>query len=74
MKVQLKLFTGLRKNRQNSYQLEVEPGATSELLASLVGIDTKEVSMVLVNGKVSKINADINDGDVISFYPSIGGG
>lgn len=74
MKVQLKLFTGLRKNRESKYQFEVEQGATSLLLASLVDIDPKEVNMVLINGKVGKIDSELRDGDIISFFPFIGGG
>ncbi len=74
MKVELKLFMSLRKNRNSKYQFEIEAESTPLVLASLAQIDPKEVKIVLVNGKVQNMNFTLYENDVVSFFPAVGGG
>ena len=74
MKIELKLFTSLRKNRDKKYQFDIQPGSTPADLSELADIDPREVKMVLINGRVSSIDAELKEGDSVSFFPVIGGG
>ena len=74
MKVELKLFMSLRKNRNSKYQFEIEKGSTPLILTSLVNINPKEVKIVLVNGRVENMDFILHEDDVISFFPAVGGG
>lgn len=75
MKVEVRLFTSLRINREKKYIMEVEPGATPMLLAEMLDIQPKEIQIILINGRVCKEAAhEVQNGDIISFFPAVGGG
>ncbi|QGU94469.1 MoaD/ThiS family protein [Clostridium bovifaecis] len=74
MRVELRLFTSLRSGRKNRYTLEVDDAATPVALAQQLGINLNEVNIVLVNGISSHMLCKLQEGDIVSFFPIIGGG
>ena len=74
LKVEVKLYAFLRKNRNSKYLFDIEQGSAPNVLVSLVNINLKDVKIVLVNGRVENMNFGLHEGDIVSFYPAIGGG
>lgn len=81
MKVSVKLHGHLRKHAINlaeadklSGTLELPAGAKVADVVARLCIDNTEVLVVDVNGEVIKKNALLADGDVVSFFPMVGGG
>ncbi|MEN6461736.1 MAG: MoaD/ThiS family protein [Syntrophomonas sp.] len=74
MKIEVRLFATLRTNREKKTIIELEPGCSPRHAAEKLNIPPEKVTMVLINGKNSTMDAIINEGDIVSFYPAIGGG
>jgi len=74
LKIEVRLFASLRKNREKSLTIEIEPDSSPKHVAHILNIPVKQISMVLINGRNSTMDAIINEKDVVSFYPAIGGG
>lgn len=78
MNIKIRLFATLKKhikeNDQGTCTLEISEGArVSEALNSLnIPIDTPKI--LLVNGKQTKPEGTLQDGDMLSIFPPIIGG
>jgi len=74
MKVEVRLFATLRRNRFRNQQLDApEQGTVEEVLCQL-HIDSREVAILLVNGKDATIDQRLHDDDVVSLFPLVAGG
>jgi molybdopterin synthase sulfur carrier subunit len=74
MDVEVRLFSGLREGRFPKRTIDVpDPACVGDLLRRL-GIDAKDVSLSLVNGRFAKLDAPLADRDVVALFPPIGGG
>jgi len=72
--IEVRLFASLREGRQKILFLDAhEYRKVSEVLDHL-NIRYKEVSLYLINGRHSKLDDKINEGDVLAFFPPVGGG
>ena len=74
MKIELRLFATLREKRQKVTTLEVPEGTSAEELVDSLEIPQSEIAILMINGRHSKLNAILQDGDVISLFPPVGGG
>lgn len=74
MDVEIRLFTSLRKGRDKSVHIKVESGSTPRVIAQILNIPPDQVSMVLINGRNADLESQLQSGDVVSFFPAIGGG
>ena len=81
MKIKVTLFSTLKKyhptsSGSNSFVLNMAPPCLVDGVIKQLGIPPKDVKMIFINGKkiVLNQNEKVNDGDEISFLPSIAGG
>ncbi len=78
MRVKVKLFGPLRESlppekRQIPIEVEVPEGATVQDVANLLGIGNVG-AVILINDQEAHRGKQLNDGDVVSFFPPLAGG
>lgn len=74
MKIELRLFATLREKRQKIMMLEVPEGTSAGELVDSLGIPRNEIAILMIKGRHSKMDALLQDGDVVSLFPPVGGG
>ena len=74
MKVELKCFANLVNpdtcDYKKSTAYEMEDGQTLEHLIQLAGINSKDVAMAFVNGRVVDLDMVLSDGDRVGLTPA----
>ena len=74
MNVRVKLFAVLRENRFRDREMEFAPGSSLGDALDHIGIQPEEVSLPLINGRYSSLADELQEGDVLSIFPAVGGG
>ena len=72
--VDVRLFATLREGRFRQRRIEVPSDGLIAGVLDELGICTDEVGMLLLNGKSTTPQAHLSPGDVISIFPTLGGG
>ena len=72
--IEVRLFAGLRQGRQKIYQMEPDSIAAVQDIMDRLSIDRREVNILLINGFHQKPETQVNDGDIVSLFPAVGGG
>jgi len=62
------------KSPENSEAYPISEGETVSDVLERVGIPIDEVKIVFINGKSSKFDAALKDGDRVGVFPAVGGG
>ena len=74
MKVKVKLFATLRKERFDENEFEFNISINIELLLNMLKIKKDEVAIVFINGKHADLSTPLKESDEVAFFPPIGGG
>lgn len=74
IRVEVRLFAHFRQGRKKSQIMEVKEGTTISDIVKALNIDEDEVAIMLLNGRDGPSNRELQDGDVVSIFPPIGGG
>lgn len=87
MQIRIKLFATFRQYlppleagaadaQVGGYDLDVPPGTRAIEILSQLGVptDKPEVIVILVNGRHSQADRVLEEGDVVSAFPTIAGG
>ena len=74
MKVKVKLFATLRKDKFAETDFVFNKAVSIMDLVNHVGLDQKDIAIIFVNGKHGDFNQVLNDNDEVAFFPPIGGG
>jgi len=74
MKLSVKLFATLREGRGKQLDVEIDNGLSVLKVIEKLGIKKNDVSIILVNGINTNVDAVLSDGDTLSLFPPIGGG
>ena len=74
MKLSVKLFATLREGRGKQIDVEIVNGLNVLKVMETLGIKKNDVSIILVNGINTNVDAVLSDGDTLSLFPPIGGG
>lgn len=79
MRVNVKVFATLTRHFPalplgSALNVELEEGATVEELLKKIGISPSDVIIVLRNGKACQISQVLEEGDILSLFPPVGGG
>ncbi len=74
MKVTVKLFASLRKDRFEGETREFRENTTVGAVRESLGIDKSQRLIVLVNGIHAESDHILQDGDTLAFFPPSGGG
>lgn len=74
MELQIKLFATLREGRGKVLTKEFSSPATPKQVLETLNIDEKDVAILLVNGIDGNLDQELQEGDVLSIFPPVGGG
>lgn len=74
MKVTVKLFATLRKGRFDMETREYSSGTRINQVIDELNIPKGQVSIIFVNYQHAELDRQLDDGDVVAFFPPIGGG
>jgi molybdopterin synthase sulfur carrier subunit len=74
VKVTIKLFASLRKDRFAVNEHDYQDGATvGHILASL-HIPEEEAAIIFINGRHAEPDSLLKEGDLLAIFPPVGGG
>jgi molybdopterin converting factor small subunit len=74
MTLTVRLFATLREGRGKELALEVPDASSPEDAAGRLGIERKDVAILLVNGRDGRWDGALAEGDRVSLFPPVGGG
>lgn len=74
MKVTIKLFATLRNGRGKVLEKNYPQETLIKDIVKDLGIDEKDVAILLKNGISATMDNEPLDGDTLSIFPPIGGG
>ena len=72
--MEIRLFATLRENHGSIVDFQWYEGLDAQALIGALGFETEDVSMFLINGKRSELDAKIMASDIIALFPPLGGG
>lgn len=74
MSICVKLFATLRENRDKKLDYDYKNGITPKDIILRLNIELDDVAILLINGIYSPSEQELEDGDVVSLFPPVGGG
>lgn len=74
MEVEVRLFATFREGRAKRQKIKINENTTILDIIKILNIDENEVAIMLLNGRDGNSDRMLNDGDVISLFPPVGGG
>ena len=72
--IEVRLFATLRQGRQKVYYVEHSSVNTVQDIMDVLDVPRSEVNIMLINGFHQKPETQVNDGDIVSLFPAVGGG
>lgn len=74
--IEVRLFATFREGRQKIFLLEESQFQFQTVIKVLehLQIPKEEVAICLINGRHSKLETTLNQGDVLALFPPVGGG
>ena len=74
MQVEVRLFAVFREGRFKTRVLDLSDGTRLGELVRQVGVPAEAVFLSLINGRHSPMDQALQDKDVVSLFPAVGGG
>lgn len=74
MQIEVKLFATFRKGRFIKQNMDVPQGTSIGDILEILGIDEDETGVIFVNGRHASVSYGLEDSDVLSVFPLVGGG
>jgi sulfur carrier protein len=74
LEVTIRLFATLRKGRYKTEARCFAPGTTIRQVVQELNISPEELLLILLNGQAVLPEQELNDGDILSLFPPVGGG
>lgn len=76
MKIVVKLFAQYRENRFKEKEFSIKEGSMVKDIMEEVGIldDPLPLGVLMINSHHQEKDAILKDGDIVSFFPKVGGG
>lgn len=74
MNITVKLFASFRVGRFAAASRQVPPGTRIRDVVAGLGIEAKDVGIILVNGRHGGADQILRDDDRLSLFPLLGGG
>jgi len=74
MRVTVKLFATFRDGRFKEKEFELPAEATVKELLGQIRLTPDQVAILLVNGRNGRPDQELQDGDILSLFPPVGGG
>jgi len=74
VKITIKLFATLRNNNLKEQQIDIPESAQVADIIPFLNISQEEVSIIMVNGRIKKIDQVLKADDIVALFPLVGGG
>lgn len=74
MNVTVKLFATFRTGRFNSEVREYQPGTTVKKVIDELNLPLDDIGATLINGRHVEEDIELQEGDMLSIFPLVGGG
>ncbi|HOW53021.1 MAG TPA: MoaD/ThiS family protein [Syntrophorhabdaceae bacterium] len=74
MRVTVKLFATLQKDRFGVIEGEFPEGTTVGDIVRHYGVPEKDVTLIFINGRHGEFETGLSDGDTLALFPPVGGG
>jgi sulfur carrier protein len=74
MVVEVKLFATFRKGRFKEREMEFSEGSSLGDLLKRLKISQEEAGLLLLNGQYASWKDKLSANDIVSIFPSLGGG
>ena len=74
MLVEVRLFATLRNGRFKKREMELSEGSALDVVLKRLKIAREEVGILLVNGRDASEKGKLAPNDIVSIFPSLGGG
>jgi sulfur carrier protein len=74
MDVEVRLFENLKKHLPADAKVRLAAGSRVTDLLEALGISTDDVGVLMVNRADGRFDQELQDGDVVTVIPPIGGG
>lgn len=74
MTITVRLFATLRMYGEKEQKVTAEASVTPGDIIDRLRLPVSEVAIVMINGRHAILEAALNDGDVLSLFPAVGGG
>ena len=75
--VEVRLFAGLELKSRLSVRrnlIEPRPGLTLGDAIDSLGVPRAAVAILMINGRQSRLDTELQDGDRVALFPLVGGG
>lgn len=72
--VEVRLFATFREGREKIYYMDAEKIKKASDALEILRIPEEEVAICLINGRHSKVDTEVKDGDILAVFPPVGGG
>lgn len=74
MQVEVRLFATLRKNRFKKAIHDYPVGTTVGDITRALEIADEDIAIILINGRDGQLDTQLQEEDVLSIFPPVGGG
>jgi sulfur-carrier protein len=74
MKVTVKLFASLRKDRFAVDDFDYQEGATVGHILAFLHIPEEDAAIIFINARHGEPDSTLKDGDLLAIFPPVGGG
>ena len=74
MDVEVRLFESLKKHLPEGGKVQLAEGSRASDLLTALGISTDDVGILMINRMDGRFDQLIQNGDVVTLIPPIGGG
>jgi sulfur carrier protein len=74
MDVEIRLFESLKKHQPQGGKVRLAGGSRVTDLLDALGISTDDVGILMVNRADGRFDQQLQNGDVVTLIPPIGGG
>jgi molybdopterin synthase sulfur carrier subunit len=74
MKITVKLFATLQRDRFIEKGIEIAPNKRVADVLADIGINPQEAAIIFINGIHGQLDSALKEGDVLALFPPIGGG
>ena len=74
MQVKIKLFATFRKGRFKEKDMELDEGCTVGWVIDHLRLPRRELGVIFLNGLSATDDRRLQEGDILSIFPMVGGG
>ena len=74
MEIEVRLFATFRQGREKIQKIKIRENTTILDILNIIDIKEEEVAIMLLNGRDATSDRMVEDGDVVSLFPPVGGG